>query len=142
MSYHTAMARPLRVQFPNAWYHVTSRGNERTSTFRDDHDRRKFLEILEESCRLFRVEVHCHVLMSNHFHFLLKTVLANLSRFMQRFNTSYTVYFNRRHHRSGHLFQGRYKAILVDADAYLLELSRYIHLNPIRLKKLKDMPVE
>ncbi|MCX6339408.1 MAG: transposase [Candidatus Aureabacteria bacterium] len=135
------MARSLRVQFSDAWYHVTSRGNERTSIFRDDHDRGRFLDILEESCWAFQVEVHCYCMMSNHFHFLLNTPLANLSRFMQRFNTSYTVYFNRRHRRSGHLFQGRYKAILVDADAYLLELSRYLHLNPVRLKKLKDIPL-
>jgi putative transposase len=81
---------------------------------------------------LFKVEVHCFILMRNHFHFLLTTRLANLSRFMQRLNTAYTVYFNKRHDRVGHLFQGRYKAILIDVESYLLELSRYIHLNPVR----------
>lgn len=132
------MARPLRIQYPGAWYHVTCRGNERGAIYRDDKDRRKFLERLEESLRDFSVEVHCYCLMSNHFHFLLKTRLANLDRFMQQFNTTYIVYFNKRHKRSGHLYQGRYKAILVDADSYLLELSRYIHLNPVRLKRLKE----
>ena len=132
------MARSLRIEYPGAWYHVTSRGNERAGIFRDDKDRRRFLEALEESIDIFTVEVHCYILMSNHFHFLLRTREANLGRFMQRFNTAYTAYFNLRHHRAGHLYQGRYKAILVDADEYLLELSRYLHLNPVRLKKYKE----
>jgi len=128
------MARPLRIEYPGAWYHVTCRGNERASIYRDDDDRRRFLQVLEESAETFAVEVHCYVLMSNHFHFLLKTPEANLSRFMQRFNTAYIAYYNIRHHRSGHLYQGRFKAIVVEADAYLLELSRYIHLNPVRVR--------
>lgn len=129
------MARPLRIQYPGAWYHVTSRGNERVSIFRDDTDRRKFISILEESAEDYGVEVHGFCLMSNHFHLLLKTPLADLDRFMQRFNTAYIVYFNWKHERVGHLYQGRYKAILVDADNYLLGVSRYIHLNPVRLER-------
>jgi putative transposase len=132
------MARPLRIEYPGAWYHVTCRGNERASIYRDDDDRRRFLKVLEESVETFDVEVHCYVLMSNHFHFLLKTPEGNLSRFMQRFNTAYITYFNLRHHRSGHLYQGRFKAIVVEADAYLLELSRYIHLNPVRVHGMRD----
>jgi putative transposase len=136
------MARPLRIEYPGAWYHVTSRGNERAEIFRDDRDRRRFLEALEESIDIFKVGVHCYMLMSNHFHFLLRMREANLGRFMQRFNTAYTAYFNLRHHRAGHLYQGRYKAILVDADEYLLELSRYLHLNPVRLKKYKETSLQ
>ncbi len=126
------MARPLRIQYPGACYHITCRGNEKAEIFKDDRDRRKFLDILAESALTFDVEVHCYCLMANHFHLLLKTQLANLDRFMQQFNTAYIVYFNWIHQRTGHLYQGRYKAILVDADRYLLALSQYIHLNPIR----------
>jgi len=133
------MARPLRIEYPGAWYHVTSRGNEKAEIFRDDSDRRTFLKILKESLEIFQVELHCFVLMLNHFHLIIKTPLANLSRFMQRLNTAYTVLFNSRHNRAGHLFQGRYKAILVDADSYLLELSRYVHLNPLRTEEFRDV---
>jgi putative transposase len=135
------MARAIRIECPNAWYHVTSRGNQRLHIFKDDKDRKRFIKALAESVELFRVEVHCYILMSNHFHFLLRTPEANLSRFMQRFNTAYIGYYNRRHRRSGHLYQGRYKAILIEADEYLLELSRYIHLNPVRVKIYKDKPI-
>ena len=136
------MARPLRIEYPGAWYHVTSRGSERGEIFRDDRDRVRFLEALKESIERFKVEVHCYVLMSNHFHFLLRTREANLSRFMQRFNTAYTAYYNLRHRRRGHLYQGRFKAIVVEADEYLKELSRYLHLNPVRLKKNKELTIE
>ncbi|MCX6340125.1 MAG: transposase [Candidatus Aureabacteria bacterium] len=136
------MARSLRIEYSNAWYHVTSRGNEGVVIFRDDNDRKHFLQVLTESLKLFKVQLHCYVLMTNHFHFLLKTLEANLSRFMQRFSTAYTTYFNLRHQRHGHLYQGRFKAILVDADEYLLQLSRYIHLNPVRLAKYKYFPPE
>lgn len=97
---------------------------------------------MEESSDSYNVEVHCYVLMSNHFHFLLRTKEANLSRFMQRFSTAYTAYYNLRHHRAGHLYQGRFKAVVVEADEYLKELSRYLHLNPVRLKKYKELPIE
>jgi putative transposase len=128
------MARPLRIQYPGAWYHVTSRGNERRRIFADEEDCKKFLEIVAESVESFRVQLHCYVLMGNHFHLLLMTPGGNLQAFMQRLNTAYTVYFNRRHRRSGHLLQGRYKAIVVEADPHLAELSRYLHLNPVRIR--------
>jgi putative transposase len=136
------MARPLRIEYPGAWYHVTCRGNQRIKIFDDDKDRKRFLKVLAESVEVFKVEVHCYVLMSNHFHFFLKTPEANLGRFMQRFNTAYITYYNLRHQKSGHLYQGRYKAILVEADEYLLELSRYIHLNTVRLKKYRETSIE
>ncbi|MDY7029361.1 MAG: transposase [Spirochaetota bacterium] len=136
------MARPLRVEYEGAWYHITTRGNERGRIFRDDRDRKKFIDILRASALLYQVEVHCYVLMSNHFHLLLKTVLANLSRFMQRFNTTYTMYYNTKHGRSGHLYEGRYKAIVVEADEYLLQVSRYLHLNPVKIKVHRDKTIE
>ncbi len=136
------MARPLRIQYPNAWYHVTCRGNARAPIFRGDSDRYKFLSLLEESSLNFNVEVHCYCLMKNHFHLLVKTPLANLDRFMHRFNTAYIVFFNWYHKRCGHLYQGRYKATLVEADNYLLELTRYIHLNPIRIKSRTKIPLK
>jgi putative transposase len=135
------MARPLRIEYAGAWYHVTSRGSERGAIFLDEKDRIRFLDSLKESIERFKVEVHCYVLMNNHFHFLLRTLEANLSRFMQRFNTAYTTYYNLRHHRAGHLYQGRFKAIVVDADEYLKELSRYLHLNPVRMKRYKELAI-
>ena len=128
------MARPLRIVYPNAFYHVTCRGNDRRAIFRDDHDRRRFLEQLRSALDMFGVRLHAYVLMSNHFHLIIETPKANLSEFMRQFNISYTGYYNRRHRRIGHLYQGRFKAIVVDKDSYLLELSRYVHLNPIRIK--------
>lgn len=127
------MARPLRIQYPGAWYHLTCRGNEGRSIFGADADRCRFLAILAQSAAIYQVEIHAYVLMSDHFHLVVHTPQANLNRFMQRFNTTYTVYFNRRHDCRGQLYQGRYKALLVDADRYLLELSRYLHLNPLRV---------
>jgi putative transposase len=140
--YHCPMARPLRIEYPGAWYHVTCRGNEKRNIFRDDADRGKMLEILSVTLKLYMIELHCYVLMQNHFHLLLMTPESNLRKFMQRLNTTYTVYFNRRYRRSGHLFQGRYKAILIEKDEYLVELSRYIHLNPVRIKKYSQLEIE
>jgi len=128
------MARPLRIDYPHAFYHVTCRGNERKDIYRDDHDRSIFLEKLQTSLGIYSVKLHCYVLMDNHFHLIVETPKANLSEFMRHFNICYTVFYNRRHRRVGHLFQGRFKAILVEADRYLLELSRYVHLNPVRTK--------
>ena len=128
------MARPLRILYPNAFYHITCRGNDRRVIFRDDQDRTHFVERLRGALEIFSVRVHAYVLMSNHFHLIVETPKANLSEFMRQFNISYTVYYNRRHRRIGHLYQGRFKAIVVDKDSYLLELSRYVHLNPIRIK--------
>jgi REP element-mobilizing transposase RayT len=134
------MARPLRISYPNAFYHVTCRGNDRRVIFRDDHDRTRFLDRLRSALEIFSVRVHAYVLMSNHFHLIIETPKANLSEFMRQFNISYTGYYNRRHRRSGHLYQGRFKAVVVDKDSYLLELSRYVHLNPVRIKAKAQRP--
>ncbi len=131
------MARPLRVQYLNAVYHVTCRGNEQKPIFRDDIDRKTLLKKLVQSMDIYTVKLYSYVLMNNHFHLLLETPLGNLGEFMRRFNISYTGYFNDRHKRSGHLFQGRYKSILVDKESYLSILSRYIHLNPVRTRLFK-----
>lgn len=122
------------MQYHNAVYHVTCRGNEQKPIFRDEGDRSIFLKKLVESIDIYAVRLYSYVLMGNHFHLLLETPLGNLGEFMRRFNISYTGYFNYRHKRSGHLYQGRYKSILVDKDNYLSVLSRYIHLNPIRTR--------
>jgi REP element-mobilizing transposase RayT len=127
------MARPLRLEFAGAFYHVTARGNERKPVYRDALDRRRFLERLAQVARSHRLAVHGYVLMRNHYHVLLETREANLARAMRHLNGVYTQDFNRRHRRAGHLFQGRYKALLVEKDSYLVELSRYIHLNPVRV---------
>ena len=134
------MARPLRIQFENAYYHVTCRGNARQSIFSSDADRLAFLDLLGRSSEIYQAEVLAYVLMSNHFHLLVKTPRGNLQEFMRHFNISYTGWFNRRHRRSGHLYQGRYHSLLIDADHYLKEVSRYIHLNPVKIKqaRLKD----
>jgi putative transposase len=131
------MARPLRLQYPDAVYHVTCRGNEQKDIFRDDGDRKRFLQYLTQSLTIYTVKLYSYILMSNHFHLLVETPLGNLGEFMRHFNISYTGYFNRRHRRVGHLYQGRYKSILVDKDAYLSVVSRYIHLNPIRTGSLE-----
>lgn len=136
------MARPLRIQYPGACYHVTCRGNERREIFRDSHDHEVFLEKLHLSLDIYNVSLLAYACMTNHFHFLLTTPEGNLSEFMRHFNISYTSAFNRRYRRVGHLYQGRYKAFLIDADDYLLEVSRYIHLNPIRSEILSEMSVE
>jgi REP element-mobilizing transposase RayT len=126
------MARPLRIQYPGAYYHITCRGNERKKIFLDDQDYQDFLEKLSLSLDIYNVALLAYVCMPNHFHLLATTPEGNLSEFMRHFNISYTSNFNRRYRRVGHLYQGRYRAFLIDADNYLLEVSRYIHLNPIR----------
>ena len=126
------MARPLRIEYENAFYHVTSRGNERRKIFFSQSDYEKFKAYLKDGQDKYGYLLHGYVLMANHFHLLVETPNANLSKLMHFINGSYTTYINRRKGRSGHLFQGRYKAVLVDKDSYLLELSRYIHLNPVR----------
>ena len=130
------MARPLRVHFPGAIYHVTGRmlgswKEEKAVLFRDDVDRKRFLGRLEQGIVDCEVRLYLYCLMSNHFHLLLETPKGNISQFMHSLNTGYTVYFNRRHERHGHLLDGRFKAKLVSQDEYLLKLSRYIHLNPV-----------
>ncbi len=133
------MGRQLRIEYPNAYYHVTARGNERKEIFKSDRDRQKFLEYLESAVTRYCAVIHSWCLMSNHYHLLVETPEGNLSQVMQHINGAYTNYFNVKRKRSGHLFQGRYKAILVDADHYALELTRYIHLNPVRVG-LVDAP--
>ena len=132
------MARPLRIEFAGALYHVTSRGNERHDIFFTDDDRRAFLATLEKVCGRFHWLCHAYCLMSNHYHILVETPEANLSKGMRQLNGVYTQYVNRRHGRVGHLFQGRFKAILVQKEAHLLELARYIVLNPVRAGMVKD----
>lgn len=132
------MARPLRIEYPDAVYHVYSRGNERKEIFREGGDYELFLSILRDTAERFDLIIHAWCLMPNHFHLLLETKDANLSHAMKRLLGLYTVRFNRMHNRLGHLFQGRYKALLVDKDTYFLELSRYIHLNPVKAKLCRD----
>lgn len=136
------MARPLRIQYPGAVYHITCRGNDRKNIFRDNIDRKKLLEILVHSLMAYKVKLFSYVLMDNHFHLLIETPLGNLSEFMRQFNITYTSYYNRRHKRIGHLYQGRYKSILVDKEAYLSVLSRYIHLNPVKVRGMIKLPIE
>jgi REP element-mobilizing transposase RayT len=129
------MARPLRIEIPGAWYHVTARGNERRAIFRTDGDFAQFVGILEQMVQRYGVRLHGYVLMTNHYHLILETPSGNLSRAMQWLNVSYSTWFNRRHRRSGHLFQGRFKAIIVDPPQWGIELSRYVHLNPLRTRR-------
>lgn len=126
------MARPLRIEYPGALYHVTSRGNARAPIFLDDDDRIHFLRRLQEVVERYHWLCHAYCLMDNHYHLLIETPEPNLALGMRQLNGVYTQGFNRRHGRVGHLFQGRYKAILVDKDSYFLELARYIVLNPVR----------
>ena len=132
------MARPLRIEFEGAIYHVTTRGNERGKIFFTKRDYQKFKEYLAEAKSKYRFKLHAYVLMTNHYHLIIETPDGNLGNIMHYLNGSYTTYINTKRKRSGHLFQGRYKAILVDKDSYLLELSRYLHLNPFRAKMVKS----
>jgi REP element-mobilizing transposase RayT len=136
------MSRPLRIQYPGAFYHITNRGNERKPIFKDNGDRKQFLKILSQSVNNYRVVLHGFVLMSNHYHLLAETPLGNLAEFMRHFNISYTSHFNRRHHRVGHLFQGRYKSVLVEQDVYFSTVAMYIHLNPVKVGSMKSRSIE
>jgi putative transposase len=131
------MGRPLRIELRDGLYHITSRGNEGKAIFVERGDRHKFLDILSDYHERFGLLVHAYVLMDNHYHLVLGTPRGNLLKAMHGINSSYTGYFNRKHCRKGHLFQGRYKGILVEKEAYLLPLSRYIHLNPFRAGLVK-----
>ncbi|MDH3454320.1 MAG: transposase, partial [Desulfuromonadales bacterium] len=126
------MARPLRIEFPGAFHHVMSRGNQKQLIYKNRRDRSKFLEYLESASVRYGANIHCYCLMDNHYHLLLETPDSNLAQIMRHINGAYTTYFNTKHRRVGHLFQGRYRSVLVDADTYCLALSRYIHLNPVK----------
>lgn len=126
------MARPLRIEFPGALYHVTSRGNRREDIFADDEDRERFLGILAHTVRRHNWLCHAYCLMDNHYHLVIETLDGNLSKGMRQVGAVYTQAYNRRHGKSGHLFQGRYKAVLVERDSHLLEVIRYVLLNPVR----------
>jgi REP element-mobilizing transposase RayT len=125
------MARPLRLEFAGALYHVTSRGNRREMIYESDDDRRAWVSILDDVCKIFNWVCHAYCLMGNHYHLLIETPEGNLSKGMRQLNGVYTQVFNRQHSRVGHVFQGRYRAILVEKESYLLELCRYIVLNPV-----------
>lgn len=131
------MSRPIRIEFPDALYHVTARGDRREDIFEDDQDRQTFLLTLGQVITQFNWICHAWCLMDNHYHLLIQTPDSNLSKGMRQLNGVYTQASNRRHQRVGHLFQGRFKAILVDSDAYFLELTRYVVLNPVRAKMVK-----
>ena len=133
------MARSLRIEYPGAYYHVIHRGNAGEAIFRSKRDREKFLEYLAKAVERFGIKIHTYCLMTTHYHILVKTPEANLSRAIQWVNVSYAAYFNRKRQRRGHLFQGRFKSILVDADEYLKHLSRYIHLNPLSAKMVEQL---
>ena len=126
------MARPLRITYPGAFYHITSRGNECKAVFKTRQDRIRFLDYLASAAERYHAIVHVYCLMNNHYHLLLETPCGNLPQIMHHINGAYTTYFNVKRGRSGHLFQGRYKSILVEKDEYAKQLSRYIHLNPVR----------
>jgi putative transposase len=133
------MARPLRVEYPGAVYHVTTRGNARNKIFSDDQDRLGFLAVLDTAVKRFNWLCHAYCLMDNHYHLVIETPDANLSIGMRQLNGIYTQKYNRRHATPGHIFQGRFKAILVDKDNYLLELCRYVVLNPVRAKMVEKI---
>lgn len=132
------MARPLRIQFHGAFYHVIVRGNQKQAIFIDNNDRLKYLEFLSRYKKQHGFILYAYTLMRNHVHLLIETTKAPLANVMQAINQTYTGYFNRKYHKVGHLFQGRYKSYLCDKDAYLLSLIRYIHLNPVRAKSAKN----
>ncbi len=136
------MARPLRIEYPGACYHVMNRGNRGDTVFRDARDHERFLEKLDAAAVTYEVRVRAYCLMPNHFHCYLQTLQPNLSRFMQAFLTAVTVASNRRHCTSGHFFQGRYKAFLVEDERYRSRVSRYIHLNPVETERARELPFE
>ena len=129
------MARKTRLQYEGAIHHVTFRGNARADIFLDDADRERMMESLAERVESYQVRLYLYCLMSNHVHLVVETPQGNLSAFMGSLLTSYTVYFNLRHRRAGHVTQGRYSSPVVEGDDYLLKLSRYVHLNPVQVRR-------
>lgn len=132
------MSRPLRLEFAGALYHVTSRGDRRENIYESDADRQLFLNVLSDVCDRYNWLCHAYCLMSNHYHLLIETPDANLSKGMRQLNGVYTQAYNRSNNKVGHVFQGRYKGILVDKQSYLLELARYIVLNPVRAEMVRS----
>ncbi|MFN3480992.1 MAG: REP-associated tyrosine transposase, partial [Thermodesulfovibrionales bacterium] len=128
------MARPLRIEYEGAVYHVTSRGNRQKPIFKDEVDRELFLSILEDVNKRYNWLCHAYCLMNNHYHLIIETPEGNLSKGMRQLNGVYTQMFNKRHKKVGHIFQGRYKAILIQKESHLLEACRYVVLNPVRAK--------
>jgi REP element-mobilizing transposase RayT len=137
MGYLLQMTRPLRLQFPGALYHVTSRGDRKARIYYDDTDRAVWLQTLKDVCAQFHFSIYAFCQMGNHYHILVETLDGNLAQGMRQLNGVYSQYFNRRHGLVGHVFQGRYQAILVDKESYLLELARYIVLNPVRAQLVR-----
>ena len=133
------MARPLRLELAGGVYHITSRGDRREAIYDNDEDRETWLEIFGSTCKRFNWRCHGYCLMDNHYHIVIETAEANLSKGMRQLNGVYTQYYNRKYGRAGHVFQGRYKGILVERDEYLLELARYVVLNPIRANMIKNI---
>ena len=133
------MSRPLRLEYPDAWYHVMNRGGRAEKIFLNKADYSAFLELLVESAEMWNVRIAAYCMVPNHYHILLQTPDANLSRFMRHVDGVYTQRFNRSHHYDGQLFRGRYKSILLDADSYLLQLVRYIHRNPLQAGIVKKL---
>ena len=131
------MTRPLRIQYPGAWYHVMNRGASGQRIFLDENDRKDFLNLLGETSEMFNIQIHAYCLLDNHYHLVIHIPQGNISRSMRHLNGIYTQRFNRKHRRDGSIFRGRFKAILIDADSYLLEVVRYIHLNPVRANIVK-----
>jgi REP element-mobilizing transposase RayT len=137
------MARPLRIDYEGAFQHITARGNEHKRIFISRVDYEKFLSLIKDALNKYGIILHCYVLMGNHYHLIVETPNGTLSRFMHDINSGYTTYFNIKRKRTGHLLHGRFKSILIDKNSYLLELSRYIHLNPLRahmVEKLEEYP--
>lgn len=137
------MARPLRIQYPGAWYHVMNRGRRRENIFKGTSDYNSFLKLIKDSSIMFTVHISGYCLMRNHYHILLQTPNANLSRIMRHIDGIYTQQFNRKYHLDGPLFRGRYKSILIEDDSHLLEVLRYVHRNPLKAgleKKLGAYP--
>ena len=132
------MARPLRIEFPGAFYHVTSRGDRREAIYEDDEDRVAFLDVLGAVVTDFEWQCLAYCLMTNHYHLFVQTAHGNLSNGMRQLNGVFTQWSNKRYRRSGHLFQGRYKGILVDSASYFQEVCRYVVLNPVRARMVAD----
>jgi REP element-mobilizing transposase RayT len=135
------MARPLRIEYPGAWYHVMNRGPNRNRIFskEKDDDYELFIKVLKEACSLFNVYISAYCLMSNHYHIVVHTPEGNLSRFMRHVNGVYTQRYNRKHNRDGALFRGRYKAILIQAEEYLTQVVKYVHYNPLKAKIVNNL---